>query len=315
MDGRRGKHKFCFLRKFRLLATCVHACVSFNSRRVWLTNLWSLLTFACHRFDPAVGKVFYVDHTTQTTTWTRPIAPTLATAPPPSFQMAASQPSLGMNQNQQLQQQQQHVQQPQQPVNPQASLSQQPFGAQSSFQVPPSQLSYTQPPQQPFGSILPSLQQQQQQQRLSLIEPLWDQKQTGVGCGSCAKEFTFLLRRHRCRCCMREFCANCTVKTAAVPQFGHTMPVRVCDACYSHLSVGRSRCISRLIPYIERDSTTDARRLEALSEVLELLTAGVELMEESRTIGMLPPLLRLALLGNVKVCCVLSCKFRIQFSF
>ncbi len=117
---------------------------------------------------------------------------------------------------------------------------------------------------------------------LSLSEATWDQKQTGVGCSRCQKEFTFLNRRHRCRCCFREYCGFCTVKNHAVPQFGHTQAVRVCDACYSHLSTNRKRCLSRLVPYFERDNVPDSRKSEALGEAYEMLTSGVEILEDAK---------------------------------
>jgi hypothetical protein len=120
------------------------------------------------------------------------------------------------------------------------------------------------------------------QSPLALMEPTWDQKQTGLGCSRCSKEFTFLNRRHRCRCCFREFCGLCTVKNLAVPQFGHAQAVRVCDACYSHLSSNRKRCLSRLVPYFERDNVPDSRKSEALGEAYEMLTSGVEIMEDAK---------------------------------
>ena len=120
------------------------------------------------------------------------------------------------------------------------------------------------------------------QSPLALAEPTWDQKQTGVGCSRCSKEFTFLNRRHRCRCCFREYCSVCTTKSLAVPQFGHVQAVRVCDACHSHLSSNRKRCLSRLVPYFERDNVPDSRKSEALGEAYEMLTSGVEILEDAK---------------------------------
>jgi hypothetical protein len=137
----------------------------------------------------------------------------------------------------------------------------------------------------PLGSVRPSA-----QAPLGLSEPTWDQKQTGVGCSRCVKEFTFLNRRHRCRCCFREFCGNCTLKNLPVPQFGHAQAVRVCDACNSHLSTQRKRCLSRLVPYCE-DNIPDTVKLQALGEVYEMLTSGVEILEDSKMVGMFGPLL------------------------
>ncbi len=138
----------------------------------------------------------------------------------------------------------------------------------------------------PVGSVRPM-----SNTPLALSEPSWDQKQTGVGCSKCQKEFTFVNRRHRCRCCFREFCGNCTVKNHAVPQFGHVQPVRVCDCCYSHLSTQRKRCFSRLVPYYERDNIADSVKLQALDESYEMLTSGVEILEESKNTGLYGPLI------------------------
>jgi hypothetical protein len=47
----------------------------------------------------------------------------------------------------------------------------------------------------------------------------------------------------------------------------------------------------RLVPYFERDNVTDTTKLQALDEAYEMLTSGVEILEESKTVGMYGPLL------------------------
>lgn len=81
------------------------------------------------------------------------------------------------------------------------------------------------------------------------------------------------------------------MQTCAVPQFGHAQAVRVCDACHSHLSTQRKRCISRLVPYFERDNIPDMTKLAALDETYEMLTSGVEILEESKMVGIYGPLM------------------------
>ena len=53
-------------------------------------------------------------------------------------------------------------------------------------------------------------------------------------CTLCKDSFTVTNRKHHCRKCGDTFCKNCSNKSMDLPEFGLTLPVRVCDSCYQH---------------------------------------------------------------------------------
>lgn len=55
-------------------------------------------------------------------------------------------------------------------------------------------------------------------------------------CYSCGKAFSLTLRKHHCRECGNIFCDNCTTHKLPLPHRGEVLPVRVCAACYYHLT-------------------------------------------------------------------------------
>lgn len=52
-------------------------------------------------------------------------------------------------------------------------------------------------------------------------------------CKSCACAFNLRNRKHHCRNCGQIFCADCSAKTANMPNY--KKPQRVCDTCFAEL--------------------------------------------------------------------------------
>ncbi|XP_026485626.1 RUN and FYVE domain-containing protein 2 isoform X2 [Vanessa tameamea] len=71
--------------------------------------------------------------------------------------------------------------------------------------------------------------------RTSDDTPNWTSDKDAVACAACAKEFTIARRKHHCRRCGHIFCGACSEKTVALA--GNTKPVRVCDACFTEVTL------------------------------------------------------------------------------
>lgn len=68
--------------------------------------------------------------------------------------------------------------------------------------------------------------------RIASREP-WAADDAAKACSHCEAVFDGAMsRRHHCRRCGEVFCATCTPKQQAMPDFGYAAPVRVCMGCY-----------------------------------------------------------------------------------
>ncbi|XP_017578615.1 zinc finger FYVE domain-containing protein 1 [Pygocentrus nattereri] len=54
-------------------------------------------------------------------------------------------------------------------------------------------------------------------------------------CHQCSKGFTSSIPKHHCRACGQGVCGNCSTQNRPVPSRGWDHPVRICDACVTHL--------------------------------------------------------------------------------
>jgi len=55
-------------------------------------------------------------------------------------------------------------------------------------------------------------------------------------CSKCSCKFGMFTRKHHCRGCGATVCEKCSPKLSALPQFGYSDPVRVCDKCFDRES-------------------------------------------------------------------------------
>ncbi|XP_037975588.2 RUN and FYVE domain-containing protein 2 isoform X1 [Plutella xylostella] len=65
--------------------------------------------------------------------------------------------------------------------------------------------------------------------------PTWLSDKDAIACTACSKEFNIARRKHHCRRCGLIFCGACSEKSVALA--GGNKPVRVCDGCYTEVTV------------------------------------------------------------------------------
>eukprot|EP01114_Cavostelium_apophysatum_P005443 TRINITY_DN1643_c0_g1_i3.p1 TRINITY_DN1643_c0_g1~~TRINITY_DN1643_c0_g1_i3.p1 ORF type:complete len:997 (+),score=254.06 TRINITY_DN1643_c0_g1_i3:187-3177(+) len=245
----------------------------------------------------AQGRVYYIDHATQTTSW----EPPQALQQPPTYSQANAPQMSGPYAA---------------PVNPQSGpyaspfYQQQPGMAPGSYGYPgpyygqPQVAPGTQPqiiPQRipgaaplmqspPGMSVSPSAHLRPAPAPLASSKPTWNTTKESPRCTRCNAEFSLLLkRRHHCRCCFRQYCDGCSTKTTKVPQFGHPTPVRVCDPCFRHLGKSDNTCASKLIPYLAADQPEVERAVQEFSTLVKSHYHEKEFVEELLQLGCLAP--------------------------
>ena len=217
------------------------------------------------------GRPYYLNHNTQTTSWSRPDAGSFSpSAPSPSSSWNGSSSSLSSLSSS-------TVGAPSYAANNNNSNNSNGY-ASTMTSAPPQQLMAPQP-------IIGG--------NLSEQKPLWlDRKAEAVGaeagCAQCNAAFgTVVSRRHHCRSCQRAYCDAHSRKVHAVPQFGHPSPVRVCDACHRHLSRNDNHCMPRLVPYLSLGGGRDPLALRAVDEIYNLVqqrdpaTASADVLESA----------------------------------
>lgn len=63
--------------------------------------------------------------------------------------------------------------------------------------------------------------------------PQWVPDNLVVACSCCNTTFTWLRRRHHCRCCGQIFCSECSKFTKTLTCWGYNSPQRVCEECFN----------------------------------------------------------------------------------
>jgi len=67
---------------------------------------------------------------------------------------------------------------------------------------------------------------------------LWVPDHAASSCMGCHTQFWFGRRKHHCRSCGRLFCSECSEQSVPIPAEQLYQPVRVCDQCFTHLTLG-----------------------------------------------------------------------------
>ncbi len=65
----------------------------------------------------------------------------------------------------------------------------------------------------------------------------WADDAEATNCNKCSGQFTLTNRKHHCRNCGQIFCAECSSRQAAMPNY--KKPQRVCDLCHAELQQGQ----------------------------------------------------------------------------
>ena len=69
------------------------------------------------------------------------------------------------------------------------------------------------------------------------LPPLWIPDEENLNCSNCQTLFSLVVRRHHCRNCGQIFCSSCSSKSIKIERIGHIQSVRVCDNCYTLISL------------------------------------------------------------------------------
>lgn len=77
---------------------------------------------------------------------------------------------------------------------------------------------------------------------------LWVPDHAASSCMGCHTQFWFGRRKHHCRSCGRLFCSECSEQAVPIPDEQLYQPVRVCDQCFEHLTLGTAATTQHVIP-------------------------------------------------------------------
>ncbi|KAF9042153.1 hypothetical protein BJ165DRAFT_1372253 [Panaeolus papilionaceus] len=98
-------------------------------------------------------------------------------------------------------------------------------------------------------------------------------------CLRCRTAFSFTNRKHHCRNCGQVFDQACSSKTMALPHYGITQEVRVCDGCHNKLLKKAERADKPDKPH-KRSSSTSHRHRSARELADEELQRAIQLSLE-----------------------------------
>eukprot|EP00546_Thalassionema_frauenfeldii_P003313 CAMPEP_0178932090 /NCGR_PEP_ID=MMETSP0786-20121207/22378_1 /TAXON_ID=186022 /ORGANISM="Thalassionema frauenfeldii, Strain CCMP 1798" /LENGTH=2256 /DNA_ID=CAMNT_0020609251 /DNA_START=76 /DNA_END=6846 /DNA_ORIENTATION=- len=183
--------------------------------------------------DPQSGRVFYVDHANQVTTWTKPTAAAAGTTPMASAPVSAPSNALqqaATTRSSYHQHQQQQHQQHDEVSSYSSSHQSQPVRSRRTWSDSSSYFRPSRSVDVDFSDALSKL-----DFKVQKVEDALRPK-----CANCQYEFTLSKRRHHCRLCGDVYCDKCSPHKVELPLEGpeYAKPVRICNFCHPDVERG-----------------------------------------------------------------------------
>lgn len=245
--------------------------------------------------DPNSGRIFYIDHVNQITTWERPriasdnfVTTSAAAAKTVRNDQQHSSSSLQQQTSQQQQYDQSNNNNDEDDYYNTASvMTLNQHGSHSHWDDNPRSgsrnnshnhhHSQSMSSQHALSSTGPSSPPQLDFTVLTIPNPLRQ------SCPSCSNPFSYTRRKHHCRLCGDIFCDACSNNRSILPLEGdeYNVPVRVCDVCMRDVKRGNYFSLRRYLTclelYIDVDDESDGRKKEdgSATEQQQLITLGM----------------------------------------